>query len=65
VKNKKGQMVCDRCEKWHQRYVVVINSGKKQLHCLDCIAELTIGRFRGDSFLLRVKFALGELLGKE
>ena len=45
---------CSRCGEFHTRLVVIHNNevGKDTLECLDCLAELLIGRGQNNDYLV-------------
>ena len=51
---KQFDLKCSRCGEFHQRLVVIHNNsvGTDTLECLDCLAELLIGRGQHNNYLL-------------
>lgn len=60
---------CQRCGEFHTRLVVIHNNdtGKDTLECLDCLAELLIGRGQHEDMLIgksHIKQLLSETIKK-
>ena len=51
---KQYDLKCDRCGEFHTRLIVIHNNdaGRDTLECLDCLAELLIGRGQFGDYLI-------------